>query len=809
MKKFWGVKRVVAAFLAAVMVVTGVVSGDMTVHAAEKEVTLTLHGNAEGARFYKDRGGKDTTKIKIPYGTTLFYGEDTDLAPFEYTPKGKVLLGWSTSTNKSDLLASEEYRIYKDTDLYAIWTTAKVFTFDANGGKFSDGKKKRKVEVHKGSIVDIDTLNEDSPKYSNKKFIGWSNDKNAKYAEDDREIYVKKNRTFYAVYVKTPVKVTYDSGKGYFTSDYSGKKSRKKTINTEKGAHPDTPSVIAPDKYEFIGWSTEKNGKPISIYDYFVTKDITFYAVYTKKVKITFNMNGGIYYSDKKLEREYYTGQCVLTDHFDLDSRNIYDPNGKKVFVGWSKKKNGKAIDLSKEFVKKKKTYYAVWEDGYQVTLKAGDHGKVKAYKGYTSTDKKEARLAVKKGEREELKWYEVNVTEDKGYEFKGWSTTRNAADIIDTYNFRPDGDVTLTAVWDAPAEEKTVTDNDCYIITWDANGGVFNYGIKRLKANVVKGEEASVPSPGDGWVTHKEHKVLLGWGKTKTGDIINQYQYIPTGNETLYAIWADTYRIKIDMNGGKCYGTSRYLYGYVQKGHTLLDISDILGYVHPGKNGVTLAGFSLKKNGKVIKNISDYKPTKNQTIYAIWKKGKSIVATLKNDGKGMAQDGYFYTGKQIKPEVDVTDENGKKLKKNKDYTISYRNNTEVGTAYVIVKGKGKYMGEKRLDFDITYDYDCMKTITAESTAEKTINVSWDAVKGADGYEITCKDSAGNVKTTEVEKGTTNYTMENLTSNETYRISVSAYWNNSNPYKADPLWEKVDGNKMYSYKSVEKTVKVK
>ena len=52
------------------------------------------------------------------------------------------------------------------------------------------------------------------------------------------------------------------------------------------------------------------------------------------------------------------------------------------------------------------------------------------------------------------------------------------------------------------------------------------------------------------------------------------------------------------------------------------------------------------------------------------------------------------YTGLEIKPEVVVKDKE-KFLEKDKDYEISYKNNKDMGTATVIVKGIGEYAGEK------------------------------------------------------------------------------------------------------------------
>ena len=60
----------------------------------------------------------------------------------------------------------------------------------------------------------------------------------------------------------------------------------------------------------------------------------------------------------------------------------------------------------------------------------------------------------------------------------------------------------------------------------------------------------------------------------------------------------------------------------------------------------------------------------------------------------------YTYTGAAIKPAVTV--KYGKtKLKKGTDYTVSYKNNVDAGTATVKVKGKGKYTGSKKVTFTI------------------------------------------------------------------------------------------------------------
>ena len=58
------------------------------------------------------------------------------------------------------------------------------------------------------------------------------------------------------------------------------------------------------------------------------------------------------------------------------------------------------------------------------------------------------------------------------------------------------------------------------------------------------------------------------------------------------------------------------------------------------------------------------------------------------------------YTGKALTPEVKVT-YNGAELTEDKDYTVSYADNTNAGTATVTVDGKGNYEGTKTVNFNI------------------------------------------------------------------------------------------------------------
>lgn len=90
-----------------------------------------------------------------------------------------------------------------------------------------------------------------------------------------------------------------------------------------------------------------------------------------------------------------------------------------------------------------------------------------------------------------------------------------------------------------------------------------------------------------------------------------------------------------------------------------------------------------------------------------------------------------YYTGKSLKPSVTVTLK-GKKLVLNKDYKVTYKNNTNIGQAIVTITGIGKYTGSISRNFTIriknnsTYTAGKLKyTITnADTTGKGTVTLT-------------------------------------------------------------------------------------
>ena len=91
--------------------------------------------------------------------------------------------------------------------------------------------------------------------------------------------------------------------------------------------------------------------------------------------------------------------------------------------------------------------------------------------------------------------------------------------------------------------------------------------------------------------------------------------------------------------------------------------------------------------------------------------------ASIEDFTAELSQDSYEYDGTEKTPSVTVTDTNGNTLIQDTDYTVSYSDNTEVGTATVTITGIGDYAGTITKTFTIT---ECSHTYTSAVTKEAT-----------------------------------------------------------------------------------------
>ena len=159
----------------------------------------------------------------------------------------------------------------------------------------------------------------------------------------------------------------------------------------------------------------------------------------------------------------------------------------------------------------------------------------------------------------------------------------------------------------------------------------------------------------------------------------------------------------------------------------------------------------------------------------------------------------YKYTGKAKKPIVNVKFDQVD-LIKDRDYKLTYKNNTKIGTATVTIKGLGNFSGTKKKTFKIVPEKVTVNKLTSPKTKQLKITYK-KAAGGVTGYEVTYSTSKKFTKKTTktvTVKGASKLskTVKKLKKGKTYYVKVRAYKN-------------VSGKKYAGAYSAVKKVKVK
>ena len=229
--------------------------------------------------------------------------------------------------------------------------------------------------------------------------------------------------------------------------------------------------------------------------------------------------------------------------------------------------------------------------------------------------------------------------------------------------------------------------------------------------------------------------------------------------------------------------------------------------YAYDGK--AETPSVTVKVGGKTLKKDTDYTVSySNNTKVGTAKvtitgKGNytgsvSKTYSIKNDFKKATVSGIStkaFTGKNITQTITVK-YNGKTLKKGTDYTVSYSNNKNIGTATVKIAGKGSYTGTITKTFKINPAKQEIQKLTAKS---KAFFVDWAQKGSATGYEI---QYATNSKFTSAKKVT-------ITNKKTDKTTVSKLSGKKKYYVRVRSYTTVKGTKYYGAWSASKSVTTK
>ena len=149
----------------------------------------------------------------------------------------------------------------------------------------------------------------------------------------------------------------------------------------------------------------------------------------------------------------------------------------------------------------------------------------------------------------------------------------------------------------------------------------------------------------------------------------------------------------------------------------------------------------------------------------------------------------YPYTGKTVIPVFTVREGNTT-LTQGVDYTVTYKNTKNIGTATVTVKGKGSYTGSVKKTFKIQLQTPTLQTVSKSGKTD--VKLTWKKSISATGYEV-YRATGGSWKKIATVKSIS-YTNKKLKKGTTYKYKVRAY-------------KVINGKKLYSGYSTVKSIK--
>jgi len=145
---------------------------------------------------------------------------------------------------------------------------------------------------------------------------------------------------------------------------------------------------------------------------------------------------------------------------------------------------------------------------------------------------------------------------------------------------------------------------------------------------------------------------------------------------------------------------------------------------------GEAVGTYLINVGSLALADTATFKATDYDLVFSDTKVNFEILAkeiTLTNTNAALSDTSYVYDGQEKKPTATVVVD-GVTLVPGTDYTISYKDNVNVGTATATIKGEGNYSGSIELTFEIT-----PATLTVNSNGYTGI---YDGVEH--GITVTC-----------------------------------------------------------------------
>ena len=249
----------------------------------------------------------------------------------------------------------------KDTTFYAKWSDGYMITFDAGEGYYSngaDGNSQYSYKIVKKGEA-LKDLSYDNPHHDNKMFEGWCLTSDCLNTLENAYDYVpEKDTTLYAKWANQ-FSITYDACGGYFWGDQSY------TVHTttvkEGSTLYDYEPSNADERKAFDGWYLDATyeHKINNMNDYAPENDMTVYAKWVDKYKLTYDACGGSFWNNENTYVDYVKPGDAVRYH------NPSVSNGNKAFLGWylDAEYTQPVEDIYNYVPEKDTIFFAKWEE--------------------------------------------------------------------------------------------------------------------------------------------------------------------------------------------------------------------------------------------------------------------------------------------------------------------------------------------------------------------------------------------------------------------------------------------------------------
>ncbi|WP_026496431.1 leucine-rich repeat protein [Butyrivibrio sp. WCD3002] len=309
----------------------------------------------------------------------------------------KNYLKWLVLLVFSVIVLGVSTQVHAEEDTYTV-------TLHAGEGYFNNTPEKKTkkidyIDINATKINVYEYINSNDHIAGNKLITGWFYDEEltqpVKYAavddEDDAEeedyfnaIVSPQNNNLYAAWGDAAV-ITYDPNGGFFFENgekintFSQLCAPGESVNlridrirlSNRTSWGSNYGQIGTDQAKYFkGWSKKKNGSVITSYQ--ATEDATLYAVWADAYVVTIDGNGGQIVNDNVAAYKIEKGRSFKSADINV---SLPDKQGS-VFAGYSRDKNDREniiTSLENYFPTEDVTFYAMWDDGCEVTFDAGE----------------------------------------------------------------------------------------------------------------------------------------------------------------------------------------------------------------------------------------------------------------------------------------------------------------------------------------------------------------------------------------------------------------------------------------------------